>query len=303
MMKITFAVVLFSLVCIALASQTPTVTTPALFWSNKGFLGDRDQTLEVLTTDKLVKSIFSKSVNPEVIVLFVEPELSTKEFSALSGAYEQLPNGGSFSNLKRLIETSSSSKVAPYVHGIYQSSLIGTSIASDVLSSLAQSSTVNVFVASDSVAPSGFSNPRTAESVSNLNIQKISIAELKQNLQSNWEILSNGKTDVVVVYLDAQYKADDEFVGSVCSMLAVPYVAVFTGETAESVLTTSVDEMSGLYYKDSSDDSGDDSNWPPEIVEALLVMIPYILILLVGVCCSFQIQSELKFDAEKPKRA
>lgn len=298
-MKITFAVVLFSLICIALASQTPTITTPALFWSNKGFLGERDQTLEVLATDKLVKSIISQSINPEVIVLFVEPELSTKEFSTLAGAYEQLPNGGSFSNLKRLIETSASSKVAPYVHGIYQTSLVGTSIAADILSSLSHSSTVNVFVASDSLAPSGFSNPRTAESISNLNVQKISIAQFKQNLESNWEILSNGKTDVVVVYLNAHYKADDEFVGSVCAGLTAPYVAVFTAETAESILTTNVGEMKEVFYKDSSSDDG---NWPSEIVEALLVILPYIIILLLGLCCSFSIQSELKFDAEKPKR-
>ena len=45
------------------------------------FLGERDQTLEVLATDKLVRSIFSKSVNPEVVVLFVEKEVCTDSLS------------------------------------------------------------------------------------------------------------------------------------------------------------------------------------------------------------------------------
>jgi len=303
-MKIAFVAVLLSIIYIAFASQAPIVTTPALFWSNQGFLGERDQTLEVLATDKLVRSIFSKSVNPEVVVLFVEKELSTKELSTLAGAYEQQPNGGSFSNLKRLIETSSSSKVAPYVHGIYSGSLVGTSIASDILVNLAHSNNkVNVVVASDYLSPNAFSNPRTSETISNLKVEKISIETLKQKLESDWEILSNGKTDVILVYLNSQYKSDDELVGSVSAALnKVSYVAAFTGETAEADLTSTFD-LTGVYYKDSgSDDSDDDTNWPAEIVEALLVMLPFIIILLMGLCCSFQIQSELKFDAEKPKR-
>jgi len=300
-MKITFVAVLLSLICIAFASQ-PTVTTPVLFWSNQGILGQRDQTLEVLATDKLVKSVFSKSFNPEVVVLFVENELSTKELSSLSGAYEKQPNGGLLSNLKRLIETSSSSRVAPYVHGVYSSSLIGTSIASDILS-LIHSKQVNVFVASDSLSPSGFSNPRTSEPISNLKVEKMSIQTLKQKLESDWEIMNNDKTDVILVYLNSQYQADDELVGSVCAALnKVSYVAAFTGETAESQLTSTFDEYSGVYYKDSGS-SDDDSDWPSEIVEALLVMLPFLVILFIGVCCSYQIQSELKFDAEKPKRA
>jgi hypothetical protein len=299
---IRFVGVLFYLICIAFASQIPSVTTPALFWSNKGYLGERDQISDVLATDKLVKSVFSKSVNPEIIVLFVEKEFSTKELSSLSGAYEEQPNGGYLSNLKRLIETSASSKVAPYVHGIYASSLIGTSIASDILNNLAHSNKVNVIVAADSLSPNGFSNPRTSESISNLKVEKMSIQQLEQKLGSDWEILSNGKTDVVLVYLNSDYKTDDELVGSVCNALnKVSYVAGFTGETAEVVLTSTFEELSSVYYKSSSDGSSDD-DWPADIVEALLVMLPYVLILSVGITCAFQIQSELKFDAEKPKR-
>lgn len=47
---------------------------------------------------------------------------------------------------------------------------------------------------------------------------------------------------------------------------------------------------------------GDDDYFPQPIVEALIVMVPFLFILSIGIYCTCGVQSELKFDAERPKR-
>jgi hypothetical protein len=49
---------------------------------------------------------------------------------------------------------------------------------------------------------------------------------------------------------------------------------------------------------------GSDRNdyFPDSMIQAWLVMFPFIIIIFVAVGCAFQLQSEFKFDAEKPRR-
>jgi len=50
----------------------------------------------------------------------------------------------------------------------------------------------------------------------------------------------------------------------------------------------------------AANDTPDDS-LVSEIVEAVVVMIPFLFILTLGICCTCSVQSELKFDLEKRK--
>jgi len=55
-------------------------------------------------------------------------------------------------------------------------------------------------------------------------------------------------------------------------------------------------------FEDTFAQNGDvlyTTNWPDGVIEGLVVMIPFLSILLIGVCCTLQLQSDLKFDAEK----
>ncbi len=50
------------------------------------------------------------------------------------------------------------------------------------------------------------------------------------------------------------------------------------------------------------DGSCDGCLWPNDVIEGLVVIAPFLIILLIGVTCNFQIQSELKYEAERPRR-
>jgi len=139
-------------------------------------------------------------------------------------------------------------------------------------------------------------------------IEYMSLAQLKNVAATNWDLLSNGVTDVVVVCFDSpavhtdnieevtsSYSADDLFMNSILHSLGSDYLAIFTVEkpAAESIKQARAIMMA----RQLSDDSG--AFYPSDVIEAHIVMIPFLIILFTGICCTCSVQSELKFDAEK----
>jgi len=106
------------------------------------------------------------------------------------------------------------------------------------------------------------------------------------------------------------YTADDFVVGSITSAVlrnCESYLAIFTAEKPLAKLTYSLPtthkRLQSFEARNvQADESDGDSLFPQAISEALLVMIPFLLILSIGITCTFGIQSDLKFDAEKPKK-
>jgi len=290
------------LISSSFASYSPAATSPVLMWSNTNvFTGQNTQEVKIVSAEQVYNALTSKSSllskyftesasSSELTILFTEPKLSSEQFSLLAHAHEVNPNGGALSNLKNFVEKSKSSLVLPYV----ASNLIGKQLAAHIETKI-----------------KGTSYTFTVE-------------ELQKKLsQGNWEALNNGVTDLVVVefsspavvsMLDdssvhANYAADDASIASLIALLKdTSYTAIFTSNGADSQVLDSitVSERQGrsemAQFRDTYNQDHDllyTTNWPVGVVEGLLVMSPFIGILFVGICCTMQIQSDLKFGAEK----
>jgi len=289
-------------------------TAPVFMWSNsQTFTGRNLQEIDVIsarvlskftqTESPISKYLVQKSEAQEVIIVFVEPFLSSEQIPLLSHAYDERPNGGAFSNLKKLVETSKSSLVIPYTSS--------ASVGSEFIRSLTAS------------LPNGGSVYTVGDNTnSNVDSVQLTVAELLEKLgNSNWTPLNNGVTDLIVVHFNAptasnyddssvrtQYENDDHSIGAITTALeAVNYLAIFTSDSS-SVRVESHESRSshnGPHIKAFEQRFGQTfdtlyfTNWPDGAIEAIIIMIPFIFILFIGICCTFCVQSDLKYDAEK----
>jgi hypothetical protein len=99
-------------------------------WSNKQFFS-KSQELDTISTrdvefalssllkidtnedSKLADSFSGNTETPEVVVLFVEPQLATDQVPHIASAFAGAP-GGSFQHLKKSLDTADFSLVVPY---------------------------------------------------------------------------------------------------------------------------------------------------------------------------------------------
>jgi len=246
--------------------------------------------------------INEKKDQVEVIFVFIEPELLTEQFPLLADAHAVHPNGGAFSKLKGTLESyATSSLVVTYTHpsGTFKS--IGTSIVDELAANLAPDATITIAKDSDSDLFYGLSSRNNAA--------HLSLSQLKYVANKEWSILSNGKTDLVVVCFDSpavhpdnvdqvapRYAADDAFMYSLLHSLGNSYLAVFTSD--KTATESAKQARATLMVRQLSDTAGD-SIYPAEVIEAHIVLIPFLIILFTGIYCTCGVQSDLKFDAEK----
>jgi len=290
-----------------------TETSPVFMWSNtQTFTGRNIQEINVIparalskfiNTESPISQYLTKSATPEVIIVFVEPFLSSEQIPILAHAYDAQPNGGVFSNIKTLVETARSSLVIPYT----SSPSVGSEFIRSLTASLIGGS---VYTVEDGNTNIDSPNHMTASEL----VKKIE--------SSSWTPLYNGVTDLIVVHFTApvssnyddaavqkQYESDDQSVATIVSALGdVNYLAIFTSESGaprlDSQTRRSV-EANGAHMKafnkrfGQSYDTLYTTNWPDGAIEALIIMIPFIFILFIGICCTFCVQSDLKYDAEK----
>jgi len=237
---------------------------------------------------------------PEVIVIFVEPQIHTEDFPRLAESFSN--NKGAFENLKNIIHSSKSSLVIPY--GVSSTESFGYSIVNKIIMNLPSTSQIIVARSDDSISlPQG-------------NIKTMTFQQLESTMQSKWEIYENGVTDLIVVYLtapapvlgnDAESKVafaqDDAFVGRINAALKTNFIALFTSNQGipKSFITSmpqsdeSMVAFEGRFFQRASDNT----NWPDSVIEALYVVAFLLVILFTGLCCTCSIQSDLRFDGEK----
>jgi len=243
---------------------------------------------------------------PEVIVVFVGQSLSSERMSSLAHSYEEHPFGGAFNHLKQFVETSKSSIVIPYA---IPSSGVISEIISPLFSSLSVSSITIVDGDGSSI---NLKVPFSTMTIDGL---------LLKMQNKDWEIYNNGKVDVIIVSFPShessneeelykQFTADDAIMDKVVkSIQGVKYIGLFMSDNTHRAFI-SVEEkifqaqsfehfnsFERMYKQERSVIYA--TNWPSEFIEAAIVMIPFLFILFLGICCTFQLQSDLKFDHEK----
>jgi len=282
----------------------PSFTSPLFMWSNKQyFTGQNIVVNELMSTDDVVSGLRGGESplkeqlkegrkQPEIVFVFVEPELRTEQFPMLADAYSVHPNGGAFAKLKGTIESyARSSVVVPFTY-VGSSKSIGSSIASDMVTNLHGGSVIVV-------------NSETAFA-ERTGIQRLSLEGLKEIATKDWSLLSNGVTDVVIVYFESpavhpnnvyqvssSYANDDAYMHSILDPLSASYLAIFTADKPASESVKQARASLAVQQLTSQ------SIYPPDVIEAQIIMIPFLFILFVGICCTSSVQSSLKFDAEK----
>jgi len=283
--------------CIAHIFSSLTQSSPIFMWSNTGyFTGVNTESVDVI--DALnVQNIFQgkdtsfisqDSINPEILVVFIESSLTTEKVGILSNAYQAQSNGGSLSNLRNLIENSKSSVVFPYVINCEFRSFVSSLTAS---------------------FPSVIIATEEGKSIPDVSGATYSFSKLTDKLSSNqWNILNNGVTDLIIVSFNPQseqFQANDVTLGNVINALSgkTTYAAMFAGIQQPEYLAIArsfpLSHPLMKAFEGTFQQVNYATAWPGGVIEALLVMVPFLFILSVGICCTFNIQSHLKFDAEK----
>jgi len=279
---------------IAFAAES-IATSPVFLWSNSQYFNGKNVQVKSLTpVQSLQETIFksdfvSQSQKPETLIVFIQPHLRSDEFVTLAAARGATPNGGVFANLKTLVESSTSSLVIPNVLPASEGAL-GSHLVQELVSVVDGS--VTFVSTSGKVEGAG-------------DAKQIKMDDFLSTVPA----AKNGKTDLIVVYMNAENAAhlatDDAKVQKFCQHISgQSYVAVFGAksmvnkplqkrftEEEASVRQLSKRLTPGLVYIAAN-------MWNSSIVTALLISLPFILILAVGLCCVFDIQSEPNF--EKP---
>jgi len=306
----------FALFCLIIQVASNPSTSPLLLWSNTGSLSHvNKQIIEITDVADIPKSfqtgqeIKDSADIPELLIVFVEPQLTTEQLSLLTHSHLPQNDGGSFSNLKRLMESSKSSTVYPYVT-TSDFNTVGNSLITSLVRNLGE--TASIVVAGDSVSSSGVFRGKFVSTIS------FELLREKLALGKEWNLLGNGVTDLLVVKfgspsfgvntnevkIEKIYTVDDQLFSMVDEALSqTSYIAMFTSDSPiihASVETSFPQSHPSLTrFERRFQQATDLGNWPDAVVQALLVSVPLLIILFIGITCTFNVQSDLKFDAER----
>jgi len=292
------------LVALFIGSALSTLqTTPVLIWTNKAsylkgqnletveLTKDTDVVLPPTESSSLMKFWSTSTYSPEIIVLFLEPKMRTEQFAELAAS-------SIFSKLKQLVESAPSSVTLPYVYSTTDAT-VGSTITESLLSA-AKAAKATVYLASNSAGE-------------HQGVSHMALNQLKSIATPQWSALHNGVPDVLIVSLgstDAQgFAADDTLIASLHNAFSgVPFIALFTAEglSTGNIKTTypsSHPSLAAFERERMQTTLGNfNSLWPGNVIQGLIVMVPFLVILGIGIGCLFNVQSALKFDAEKNVR-
>jgi len=307
----------FALLCLMIQVTSNPSTSPFLLWSNTGLLSRvNNQIIEITDVSDIPKSFENGQETkgniadtiPELLIVFVEPQLTTEQLSLLTHSHLPQTNGGSFSNLKRLVEDSKSSTVYPYVT-TSDFNTVGTSLITSLMRNLGEAA--SIVLVGDSASSPGIFRGKSVTTISFEQLQE------KLALGKAWNLLGNGVTDLLIVKfgspsfnladevkIEKRYTVDDQLFSTVDAALAqTSYIAMFTSDSPiihASVETSFPQSHPSLTrFERRFQQTTDQGNWPDSVVQALLVSVPLLIILFIGITCTFNVQSDLKFDAER----
>jgi len=299
-------------------------TIPVVMWSDKQiFSSPKTQVLDTLTTRDVEfalsslfrthsseESILATSFNEnreatEVVVLFVEPELTTDQVSHTASS-------GSFSHLKGALEAAGSSLVMPYAT-VEEVSLFDETL-SNAFESIKQGS---IFI---SRMPGSKLFTRLSRQSG---VQTVDIDSLMAELKSA-NAFTNGVTDLVVVCFDkATFTSHDEIIGTISDSVRIAtkgnYVAVYSANMpSTSRLIWTFEQHSEAEYFHNLRAVFDVSNlgnatnntngthvvnyFPGPLIEVYLIVSILIAMVFTGGCAIFSLQTPDRWEAPKVKR-
>jgi len=280
--------VLFALVAGASCENFfPTFPTPTFLWAdNEYFTSKSVEYLESVQMDALtdlvakltnpnarvfqadlLNYVSQAAVAPEVLIIYIEPK------AELSHA--------AYSFLQTSVTSAVSSIIVP---NLYQSSY---SSASESLSSV-------------------LGNERDTIVVDDSRPDAVSFSQLSQHLTDNSGIFSNGVVDVAVVYLPSDSSKAAVFVNiqeQIKERSAGSFVAVYTGEAGFTAETRRVVSRRELEAHDRHVRVNTPSTlatyWPKEVWEGMFVFFILGILLIVGMWCTFTVQTPTKWEVLK----
>jgi len=276
-------------------------SSPLHIWSNIKYFNGKNIKAEELVSNSDVKSLFkgqgplgkyleAERPQPEAIVIFLEPEGAK---TASLGVAEAAVG----SNLQGVIGKGTSSI------SVQAASPAGTTATLELIQNLQPQATVTLAQSQNCPLLSALVS-RT------VNTKYVSLEELKNMATTKWDVLSNGVSDVVIACLNSQSGADTQnsnaaYIDTLLTSMGSSYLAIFS--SAQPVLTDigAQDKQLGKVPKmvsEVQDDVSEDGSVGSELIQAVIVMAPFLGILILGIWCTFGIQSELKFDLEKKKK-
>jgi len=299
--------------------------SPAIMWSDmRYFSGKNVQIKETVSPYDLQKFILHaitqemdqgnpllapviSNETPEIVVVFFEPKLSTSHLSQYSSAFST-GKGGSFKNLKKNIDQAATSAVAPYftLTGYTQEDI-----------HITISNVIRLHLEQHPTAYTVFSSAKPNTDFEKIN--QVSLADLMSTLQSKENILHDGVTDLIVVQftdleidLATKYSEDDELLGSITSYIkevtAGKFIGLFTSSQASALSRYSSEEVHYYNYArtdylltngtngTSPNGTNQDTFFPTDVWEGLLVTGVLFIITWIGVQCTFSLQSPEKFE-------
>jgi hypothetical protein len=313
-------------------------TVPVLMWSDKQIFSKSQVTDTVSTTDveyvleslllkntnkdsKLSTSFTDNAAATELVILFVEPELRTDQVPYIASAYSSSPVGGSFSHLKKAMETAQSSLSIPYT------TVSSVSLFDPSLEQLIEAVDGSIFMSSVSGSDL-FSSLKQHDDV-----KSVAFDSLMSTLKSS-NVFSNEKTDLVIVAFDKANKDDidehDAMIGSLMERISAKgnYVAIYAANkpvankfiwTFEEHSKAEFQQNVNLYMFEADPANCTDPNctnpnpnktthhripnlFPGPFIEALFVSIILVTMLFTGACAIFGLQTPDKWDIPKSKR-
>lgn len=292
-------------------------TIPLFVWSDKSLfpkqneqvldtltVQDIDDTLQALLFKTNSKNFIKATGNPDSIVLFVESQLQTDQIPHFGGAYAASSNGGAFSILKSIVESSKASLVAPYVTAGSQYSLLD-SVLARIVRNLGEGSVLMIREEGSSLL----------SSVSRYHsVQSMSISDVKA------DTFANGVPALVIVCLDkavntAQFSSHGATVEAVNQAVSTAtsgnFIAMYTGNSAETSTQWTFGSQQArsmsTYYSVVGDGYGNSTGNGTEprtyltgpILEAFMVLIALFTMLFVGLCNLCKLQVPEQFETPK----
>jgi len=264
---------------------------------------------------KLSTSFNENMGAPEVVVLFIEPELATDQVPQIASAFASTL-GGSFSHLKDTLEAASSSLVMPYVN-VDEVTLFDETL-SNAFDTLKEGS---IFVTRTTGSDLFVRLGRQA------GVKSVEIDSLMTELKSA-NAFTNGVTDLVIVCFDkpvngkvATFASHDEIIGSVSQNIRTAtkgnYVAMYSANRpSASRLTWSFNQPTeaddfirfvmmdddNITNKTNSTNSTTVNYFPGALIEVYLIAAILIAMLFTGGCAIFSLQTPDRWEAPKVKR-
>jgi hypothetical protein len=272
---------------------------PAFIWDGtEGLLQSSTEITDSFSTSSLVdfvkysagsvseapepfKSFVIRAQLPEVLFVFVQPELHTSQVSAFGAAYKRNSDGGSFSNLKTFIETTPSLTI-PYVYQVGDESLI---------EELKKVENVHFVDAENAPAYLHGRQSLFRDSKADVVVIQFSSLEANQNLQQ-------------------KLRRDDSLMEQIIRKAqthAGKYIAVYTSNSptlttheattfAKSQMLLSVKTLKASDYSNST--SSDALYMTPGILSGLLISFLLIFISSCGITALFALKTPSTFEGE-----